>query len=603
MKKRNILLTTSALLIFLTWCWKQESSVIIWEDIKNNKYSQEYIVDENAISNINLYAIVESDSTKNVISTRWWTITKLNCQAWKQVKAWDTIAIISPDTSDPNYQNLQVQKIFLQWQLDNLNSTLISTISNFDSQKKNYETQRANNLNQIDILNQNFNNLKKQKELSSGDINIRIESAQEQLDNLKISYTLTEKNKTETLNKIDTNISNIKKQIKVTWTSNLNTIDQIFWITQENRTKNDAFENYLSAKDLSQKEEVQKDFYNVSKKFDNFDNMNNQEISSFLIDISNLLKISADAVNASISSSSFTETTISTYYSSFNSWASWFLTYKTNFDDLVNTYQTTQTSYDTQLTTINSNIQSAQKTLENLKNNTSSSSDISYDSSINSLNLQIQSLEYANENIEENLVSLDKNKEIQVNQINNQILSMKQNIETLKINTSWETLYAWVNWTIKTKKVDENNKISSSTIVCQISTKDKWNYKLKIYSPDKLPLWTEFIYYKNWNELGTWAIEYEVPFKDQTTQNYIYENNINNSNITEWDRIDIKLNIQRNENNIWIPLDFIAPKIDWYYVIKKTDNNYSTYKVEIWNMDSNSIQVLSWLNAGDILVK
>ena len=42
---------------------------------------------------------------------------------------------------------------------------------------------------------------------------------------------------------------------------------------------------------------------------------------------------------------------------------------------------------------------------------------------------------------------------------------------------------------------------------------------------------------------------------------------------------------QTSENEIWIDINFVSPKLDWYYVKKLVDWQIVNQKVEIWNMN------------------
>ncbi|MFZ5342014.1 MAG: hypothetical protein ACOZBL_05975 [Patescibacteria group bacterium] len=55
----------------------------------------------------------------------------------------------------------------------------------------------------------------------------------------------------------------------------------------------------------------------MKEKFGNFDNMNNDQISNLVWDMSNLLKTAADSINSSVPGGSLTQTTIDSYYSLF----------------------------------------------------------------------------------------------------------------------------------------------------------------------------------------------------------------------------------------------------------------------------------------------
>jgi|TARA_Y100001960_G_scaffold317259_1_gene385344 hypothetical protein len=53
------------------------------------------------------------------------------------------------------------------------------------------------------------------------------------------------------------------------------------------------------------------------------------------------------------------------------------------------------------------------------------------------------------------------------------------------------------------------------------------------------------------------------------TQNYTYEGKIDFSKFKEGDYIDVKVITQVSNEEIWIPINYIFPKLDGYYVNMK----------------------------------
>jgi hypothetical protein len=96
---------------------------------------------------------------------------------------------------------------------------------------------------------------------------------------------------------------------------------------------------------------------------------------------------------------------------------------------------------------------------------------------------------------------------------------------------------------------------------------------------------------------------------DNVTQNYTYEVTSSNLDVIEWKRIGIWLHLENSSTwNIMIPLDYVQPKLDWYYVYIKISNSKwqaaaFDKKIQVWDIDNWYIQVLSWLKIGNILLK
>lgn len=113
-----------------------------------------------------------------------------------------------------------------------------------------------------------------------------------------------------------------------------------------------------------------------------------------------------------------------------------------------------------------------------------------------------------------------------------------------------------------------------------------------------------FSYSKDGTLIWTWKFETELPYKDSFSQNFIYETNIFNTKLKEWDRITIKLTEKKNWWTIWIPIQYISPKLDGYYVsLKENDSKTNNHKIEVWTINNWYIQILSWLNKWDIIIK
>jgi hypothetical protein len=127
--------------------------------------------------------------------------------------------------------------------------------------------------------------------------------------------------------------------------------------------------------------------------------------------------------------------------------------------------------------------------------------------------------------------------------------------------------------------------------------------KLEIYSPNQLSTWMEFKYYKDSEYYGTWVIVTESPVKDTMTQNYTYEAEIDFSSFKEWDYLDIKVMTEVSKGEIWLPINYVFPKLDWYYVNLLVWDNIISTKVEVWKMNNWEIHILSGIENWDTIVQ
>jgi hypothetical protein len=186
---------------------------------------------------------------------------------------------------------------------------------------------------------------------------------------------------------------------------------------------------------------------------------------------------------------------------------------------------------------------------------------------------------------------------------------LAQNYELLSNNLWWEIIKSPIDWIIKNKQAIQLNKVAPSAMLCQIVPAQNNAIKIQIFSPYQLKKKKKIVFL-DWEKI-LWEsqIEYQLPYMDNVTQNYTYEVTSSNLDVIEWKRIGIWLHLENSSTwNIMIPLDYVQPKLDWYYVYIKISNSKwqaaaFDKKIQVWDIDNWYIQVLSWLKIGNILLK
>lgn len=605
--KKNIFIYLLLVISFITFssCTKIEEQTET-QSWTTNSFTKYYDITDWMNYDLKLYWNVVSDNTKNVVTTRGWKLSQLNCQPWAKVTSNTIIATITPDYSDPSLQNNQIQIASLEQQKIILENSINSTISNFDLQTQQLKNQIENNTKQIELANQNLEILQKQKNFSSWDIEIQKENLESQINSIWNQIALQNDNKSKDLWKINNSIKNQKDQFKNFLKNYLDNIDIVFGFTKLRKDQNDSFELYLSVKNSNLKNQLEQEFTKIETKLSNFDNYTNEEIINLYEEGANLLKIAADSINNSVSSEELKQTTIDTYYNNYITFSNNLISLKSVFDNTISSIDITTNNYDVQITSLNSSLDTLKKNLDNLNNNKWESAILTLDNSINLMFSQISSYNTSQINLSKQIDWLWEQKIIQTNTLKAQITSLEQNIDMLKTYNSWETIYAWINWTVKIKKADIDNKVSSNTLICQIIPNSKWNLKLQIYSSKKLEMNQKYEVIKNKEKIWEWKITFEIPFIDPTTQNYIYEDKIISNQAVDWDKVDIKLNINKKDTTITIPLDFLIPKLEWYFVNICENKDCSKFKelqIKVWNINNGYVEVIEWLKKWDKLGK
>lgn len=207
---------------------------------------------------------------------------------------------------------------------------------------------------------------------------------------------------------------------------------------------------------------------------------------------------------------------------------------------------------------------------------------------------------------DEQTQAIENNKHIQLNLLNSQMQTLQQNIDSIANSLKWETLYAWVDGIVKAKLIWNDNKVNPNTMICQIVPTDIANKKIQIYSANKIALWQVVELYNG--DAIVWAakIEYELPYRDTMTQNYIYEiiHLILKPGlvINEGDRLTVQFFKKQNPTEVWIPVNFVFAKLDGNYVRIKSWSWFVEKKVDLWAINGDLVRVTSGASLGQTIV-
>lgn len=555
-------------------------------------YQKELRITSSAGTNEQLYATVVAENTINVSSSLGGTVEQFFCQPGMAVTAGSVIARVVPDPDDMNTLNSRVQSNSLQWQLVNFSKIWEATTLSFDVQRDILLKQQESNRVQLDLLKKSLANSTQQKDLTSWDTALQLASLQDQLATLELAQ------KTD-LDKVVKSVENSRKTLYNTVYDWMKIIDDTFGITAAGKLKNAAFDVYVGFNEpvLTARTENMYDVY-FTKLSQVVSGMTNDEVSQYAADVSSYFTDAATAISKSIVNISFSQTTIDGLYSSLRGASNALLATKTTFDTVAASEEALTNSYKNQISTLKINIQ-------NLSTNKSQSASLSLDTNINTLKSQITTLELGQANVEQQLKNLDNTKTIQLSQLLNQTLSARQSAEILRNNLNGETLKSPISGIIKARLVSQWNKVAPNSLVCQISPHDVANLKLQISSPIKLSQWSPFVVVKNDEIIWSGKVSYELPIIDAVTQNFLYEAKL--TGVWSWfmkegERVEIAVMAEVNPQEIRVPLQFVTPKIEWYFVLLKRGDRIIEKQVFVWLIDNEKIQVLSGLQLLDVIV-
>jgi hypothetical protein len=569
MKKIYFLLLAT---IILTSCWTSKDNIteVKKEEIQN----QNYIVWWKENNYVNIYWNILNNETKTLTSNINGKVTYLSCDAWTKVNKNTIVARISPDTNSLSYQNNAVQINSLRGQLANLRQIRATTIANFDSKNIQLKLQESELENQLNTVN---------KTIWSDS-----EWIKNQLKIIEDSISLVEQNREASVKNIDDSILNLRKTAYNTIDSWIKRLDETFGITDKRRNDNDDFEDYLWAKNSSLKNELEWDIRIIITEFDsqnsNLSQYSDDILSSKLNEISIIFSKASEVVDQSVTSLwSLSQLKIDALYAEFLWISNWLVELKSKYDTALNSKKTTVLSFDSQL----KNLEASRSQLQTQET---------------SLNSNVETININSQNLKEQYTDLENTKTSTIKELDSNILSIEQAINQLGITFKEDVIYAWTNWTIKSKNVSKNNNVWIWTPICTIIPNNN-SLKFELYSPIKLNIWDSFIYMKDWFNYWTWSILTESPVRNSITQNFTYEWNIDFNWFKEWDYLDVRVLSNIESKEIWIPIKYVFPMLDWYYVNKNINWDINKIKIEVWKMNNWEILIKKWLSIWDLLTQ
>lgn len=569
--KRIIVIGLLALGLLATGCGKKapviETLVFTWVGYDT---SSVFTVGTSQSSENTAYGLVIADNVKNIVTSVGWNLDSLNCQPGDHVTA-DTVIATIGAANDISTQNSQIQYLSLQQQIDNMQKIISLTENNFDVQKDILTKQKENNGYLMD-------NLQQTKDLNADDMNLSVQSLENQQNALEDTQSRDQ-------DKMETSIQNMRDQLDNSISDALKKVNDIF--------NSSTYAPLIGTNNTSLKSKTLDQYRNLRDRYEDIEDISDDEFSTYLSHLSQLLKNAALTVTASTPSQTLPQTasaglSIDGLYATYLGLSTSMVASKSTYDSLLASATSLEKTYDNQLDTLDTSI-------ESLSDNKSELSRIGSDT-------QIANLILAQESVNSQLDALDNTKAIQLATLNSQLITLQQNEQMLGNSLQGETILAGVNGTVKTKSVVEWNKVAPSTMICQIVPDGDQNLKIQIYSYTRIALWQSISFYRGNTLLGNGKIVYELPYKDAATQNYIYEMVGTSLPVLDGEKVLVKFTGARNDGQLWIPLPYIIPRLEGNYVKKLVNGTPQETAVTLWEINGSAVQVMSGLQVNDQIV-
>lgn len=231
------------LIVVLSWCNKD------YDNVSFRDNSSEYLIKTWSINSYGSFVgNVTSKNQTNLSFKVPWRVVSVNYRVWDYVKKWSIIA-----TVDTNYSSIwhsSVSNI-----LFSLEQTKSSTERMFDNQISAAESMAAQALNSINMIKSSFqwSELQVNTALDINTNQLLLAEKQIEAAEVAVNSVLSEINNSKImLNQKEENIySNSISAISassILISNYLNYTDEILWVSDWNRHRNDSFEIFLSAK-------------------------------------------------------------------------------------------------------------------------------------------------------------------------------------------------------------------------------------------------------------------------------------------------------------------------------------------------------------------
>lgn len=589
--------------LFLFSCSKDVS-------LPEQKYFQTWSVFSWSIDDYNTYVWYLSWVDSVPLSTKiWWRVTSVFVSEWDYVRAWDLLLTL--DSMEARVWYDTSSNI-----LNNLSELKNTTSLMFDDQIKALNEK----LNQVILweswINTGLSDIKLVSEAQLETALTWLETAKTNLENTKI--LLDQKWK----NIIDNSKNAIVSSVMLD-TNIINFIDEILWVTEANKNKNNDYEIYLSARNSSIYNRSKIQFLETNKLYLDYKKLYNTEIENknpseeILLKALNdgeilaesikvLLNLTYDVLENSVENVYLPKQTIDSFKQTItNFWAQieaslitvsweyflWLKWSKQSLDDFENTK-------NLQISMLEKQVELAEKNYNQYK--------LASDSKIRETQTQTKVVSSQVEELKVNIESLKKQKQAKLEELDLKITeSLGQRDSAWVMINSWE-IRSPISWVITSKMVEVWQVIWWGMPVFIVS--DESNLKLDILvwedSLKNIDLWSEVLLEVDWYDKQLKAkVSLIYPSKEELTKKTKVEVILKNTFwLKIWSYTKVYLSSVDNFDFTLIPNNSIVSKymIPWVYVL---NNDWIVRFKNIEIIKSNDkFSHISWLKVWEIVI-
>lgn len=500
-------------------------------------------------------------------------IKKINTEVGKKVKAGDILATIDLSSSiyGTSFNNANTA---YNNSLNVFNYTEESIKNDLEAARVQLENAKITKTNtylttakQLEIAQKQLDNIKTNRTNTQNTTSESLKNAELLVKNAQTNLDNFEKNSEKNLNSIYENLKVWINTAFVNLDASITQADIILGVTDKNKYANDTYEMYLGAKNSGLKTSAENSFREVKSDFDKISSWNygvseasvERKTNDILNVISKNISLYEELVSVlsnSITSSSFTQTTLDWFSLNVTKYQGLLLQSQSQMTTLKNTLATTKTSIETNRISLGNALDIANTQLNNIKaGNISQLDTISGNETLTQTQLEntIATVKQARDGVD-NAVKIAGSNYDSINaKLNSQRVQAKSQVDSAKwgkdlagINLNNTSIIAPFDWIITSKNIEIGSLVNPGTPAFTIWTDDNLKVKLEVSSDDltsfKIGIWVEV---KSKEKTFSWIISNVSPSPDAQSKLYKTEVSfLNNpsSILTIWDFVDVFLN-------------------------------------------------------------
>ncbi len=463
----------------------------------------------------------------------------------------------------------------------------------------------------------------------------QISQAELWLETSELNYQNTKQTLEQKEEDIYTNSKNSITSANTLWNSMFDYLDNIFWVTDENKNKNDSYEIYLGAKNSSQKSKTENLIESWILKFkwlnDSYSNLTtrdeikialNEYYDFFNNDVKDILSSSYKTLENSINSNTLTQEqinefkrTISDFQSKNESviltvswnymiWLKWSLD---SIESIAKEKKSTLDMLQKQIENNKKQIEILNQTLETYESQSSWS--------INEAQTWLKQAQKQKEIVQSQILeakswleALIQKKNSSINEINTQISQARASQNDAWVMIQNTKIYAPFSGVISNKVAIEWQVVWAWTPILYLSDSSDVKAVVNVWENiiDSLSLWDSVNVKVDWlSDIFTFEVSKIYPTKDEITKKTSVEVSYNNDlkDIKVWSYSKVYFDVS-NKDKQWllIPNESIVSKymLPWVYLLD-SDWVARFKKIEILNQNDDFSQI-TWLSLWDTVI-